>query len=70
MQDKRVPAFVTVFRIQGPFLFGGLDKLSAITDQLATLRPDALAADPLLVRRLRRLRTARQRTRSSQGSGQ
>jgi SulP family sulfate permease len=39
MQDKRVPAFVTVFRIQGPFLFGGLDKLSAITDQLATLPP-------------------------------
>ena len=30
-------------------------------------RPDALAADPLLVRRLRRLRLARQRTRSSQG---
>ncbi|MGY1718002.1 MULTISPECIES: DUF3263 domain-containing protein [unclassified Blastococcus] len=27
-------------------------------------RPEALAADPLLVRRLRRLRTARQRTRS------
>jgi hypothetical protein len=33
-------------------------------------RPDALAADPLLVRRLRRLRRARARTRSSQGSGQ
>jgi SulP family sulfate permease len=39
MQDKRVPEFATVFRIQGPFLFGGLDKLSAITDQLATLPP-------------------------------
>ena len=39
--------------------------LNALVD-----RPDALAADPLLVRRLRRLRTARQRTRSSQGSGQ
>jgi SulP family sulfate permease len=39
MQDKRVPDFVTVFRIQGPFLFGGLDKLSAITDRLATLPP-------------------------------
>jgi len=36
--------------------------LNALVD-----RPDALAADPLLVRRLRRLRTARQRTRSSQG---
>jgi hypothetical protein len=39
--------------------------LNALVD-----RPDALAADPLLVRRLRRLRTARQRTRSSQGPGQ
>jgi hypothetical protein len=36
--------------------------LNALVD-----RPDALAADPLLVRRLRRLRRARQRTRSSQG---
>ncbi|SFE13030.1 DUF3263 domain-containing protein [Blastococcus tunisiensis] len=33
-------------------------------------RPDALAADPVLVRRLRRLRLARQRTRSVQGPGQ
>ena len=39
--------------------------LNALVD-----RPDALAADPLLVRRLRRLRRARQRTRSSQGVGQ
>ena len=38
--------------------------LNALVD-----RPDALAADPLLVRRLRRLRAARQRTRSSQGVG-
>jgi hypothetical protein len=37
--------------------------LNALVD-----RPDALAADPLLVGRLRRLRLARQRTRSSQGS--
>lgn len=36
--------------------------LNALVD-----RPDALAADPLLVRRLRRLRGGRQRTRSSQG---
>jgi hypothetical protein len=36
--------------------------LNALVD-----RPDALVADPLLVRRLRRLRRARQRTRSSQG---
>src|SRR5262245_20402592 len=39
MQDKSVPDYVTVFRIHGPFLFGGLDKLSAITDKLAQLPP-------------------------------
>jgi hypothetical protein len=39
--------------------------LNALVD-----RPDALAADPLLIRRLRRVRAARQRTRSSQGVGQ
>ena len=39
MQDKNVPDYVTVFRIQGPFLFGGLDKLSVITDRLSTLPP-------------------------------
>jgi hypothetical protein len=36
--------------------------LNALVD-----RPDALASDPLLVQRLRRLRLARQRTRSSRG---
>ncbi len=36
--------------------------LNALVD-----RPDALAADPLLVKRLRRLRTARQRQRSVRG---
>ncbi|MGY2064636.1 DUF3263 domain-containing protein [Blastococcus sp. SYSU DS0619] len=35
--------------------------LNALVD-----RPEAMAADPLVVRRLRRLRTARQRTRSPQ----
>ena len=39
MQDKSVPDYVTVFRIHGPFLFGGLDKLSAITGKLADLPP-------------------------------
>ncbi|MDP5185209.1 DUF3263 domain-containing protein [Blastococcus sp. BMG 814] len=38
--------------------------LNALVD-----RPEALAADPLLVRRLRRVRTARQRTRSAQVLG-
>ena len=32
-------------------------------------RPEALAADPLLVRRLRRLRTTRQRSRSARRLG-
>ena len=36
--------------------------LNALVD-----RPDALATDPMLVRRLRRVRLARQRTLSSQG---
>jgi sulfate permease, SulP family len=39
MQDKDVPEDVTVFRIQGPFLFGGLDKLTAITGALDRLPP-------------------------------
>ncbi len=39
--------------------------LNALVD-----RPDALATDPLLVRRLRRVRAARQRTRSTRGPGQ
>ncbi len=39
--------------------------LNALVD-----RSDALAADPLLVRRLRRLRSARQRQRSAQGAVQ
>ncbi len=39
--------------------------LNALVD-----RPAALVADPLLVRRLRRVRAARQRTRPSRGPGQ
>ncbi|TKJ20004.1 DUF3263 domain-containing protein [Blastococcus sp. CCUG 61487] len=38
--------------------------LNALVD-----RPEALAADPLLVRRLRRVRAARQRPRPSRGPG-
>ncbi|MCA0144689.1 DUF3263 domain-containing protein [Blastococcus sp. LR1] len=57
-------------------------KETAIRDQFGTTatryyqalnalveRPEALAADPVLVQRLRRLRSARQRTRSSQVLG-
>lgn len=39
-------------------------ELNALID-----RPEALAADPLLVRRLRRLRAARQRQRSARRLG-
>jgi hypothetical protein len=38
--------------------------LNALVD-----RSDALAADPLLIRRLRRLRSSRQRQRSAPGAG-
>jgi hypothetical protein len=38
--------------------------LNALVD-----KPEALAADPLLVRRLRRLRTSRQRTRAARRLG-
>ncbi len=37
--DKIAPQGVIVYRIHGPFLFGGLDKLSAITTKLGTLPP-------------------------------
>jgi len=40
-------------------------SLNALVD-----RPDALVADPVLVRRLRRVRISRQRTRSPQGPTQ
>jgi SulP family sulfate permease len=37
LQGVEIPAYVAVFRIHGPFLFGATDKLSDILDQLATL---------------------------------
>jgi SulP family sulfate permease len=39
LQDKRIPDYVTMFRIHGPFLFGAADKLSRILDQADTLTP-------------------------------
>jgi SulP family sulfate permease len=30
LQDKDIPDYVTIFRIQGPFLFGSTDKLAAV----------------------------------------
>lgn len=37
LQDKDIPPYVAIFRIHGPFLFGGTDKLQVITDTLHTL---------------------------------
>jgi len=31
LQDKDIPDYVTIFRIQGPFLFGSTDKLATVT---------------------------------------
>jgi SulP family sulfate permease len=39
LQDKDVPAYVAVYRIQGPFLFGALDKLSEVTRDMERLPP-------------------------------
>jgi SulP family sulfate permease len=34
-----VPSYVRIYRIHGPFLFGGTDKLRVVTDDLAALPP-------------------------------
>jgi SulP family sulfate permease len=39
LQDKQIPDYVTVFRIHGPFLFGGSDKLREIAEDLDALTP-------------------------------
>jgi len=39
LQHKVIPAYVTIFRIHGPFLFGATDKIEEITSRLATLPP-------------------------------
>lgn len=39
LQDKVIPDYVAVFRIHGPFLFGGTDKLREIADYADTLPP-------------------------------
>ena len=39
LQDKRIPDYVTMFRIHGPLLFGAADKLSRILDQDEDLTP-------------------------------
>jgi len=37
LQDKHIPEYVTIFRVHGPFLFGGTDKLQAVMDRVAEL---------------------------------
>ena len=37
LQDKPIPAYVTIFKIRGPFLFGSADKLSKIAEHEETL---------------------------------
>ena len=39
LQDKRIPPYVAIFRIHGPFLFGMTDKIAAITDAVDALPP-------------------------------
>jgi len=39
LQHKEIPAYVTIFRIHGPFLFGATDKIEEITARLDELPP-------------------------------
>jgi SulP family sulfate permease len=39
LQDKDIPPYVAVFRIQGPFLFGATDKVREIEERIDTLPP-------------------------------
>jgi sulfate permease, SulP family len=39
LQDKRIPDYVTIFRIHGPFLFGATDKLTNLIAQAGELTP-------------------------------
>jgi SulP family sulfate permease len=39
LQDKPIPGYVTIFRIQGPFLFGATDKLTNLTTHVHDWQP-------------------------------
>jgi SulP family sulfate permease len=39
LQDKDIPLYATIFRIHGPFLFGGTDKIQVVTENLQELPP-------------------------------
>lgn len=48
LQHKSIPAYVAIFRIHGPFLFGATDKIDEITSRLPIL-------PPILILRLRNM---------------
>lgn len=48
LQHKVIPAYVAIFRIHGPFLFGATDKIEEITSKLTHL-------PPILILRLRNM---------------
>jgi len=39
LQHKEIPAYVTIFRIHGPFLFGATDKVEEVRRKLSELPP-------------------------------
>ena len=39
LQDKRIPDFVTIYRIHGPFLFGATDKLTRLIPHIPEMGP-------------------------------
>jgi len=39
LHDKTIPSYVSVFKIQGPFLFGATDNLATVTEALDGLPP-------------------------------
>jgi len=48
LQHKEIPAYVTIFRIHGPFLFGATDKIEEIINRLSEM-------PPILILRLRNM---------------
>jgi SulP family sulfate permease len=48
LQHKEIPAYVTIYRIHGPFLFGATDKIATIINHLSEL-------PPILILRLRNM---------------
>ena len=39
LQDKRIPDYVTIYRIHGPFLFGATDKLTRLIPHIPEMAP-------------------------------